>query len=493
MIIEEAAMTDRPIPEYGAFIDGEFRPLGPSWFEAREAATGQVIARLTRSGQPEVDDAVEAADRAFPVWAAFPAEHRAGLLMKFAAAVEVNAERLARLESVDTGRHIREMREDYAATVTQLRYFASVVLAHEGFGRQLASGYLVAKRVPLGVCGQIIPWNDPAVMMAFKIAPALAAGNTVVLKPDRNASVSVMEITRLAAEIFPPGVLNVVPGYGTEVGSSLTAHPKVRKLAFTGSTETGRTVATAGSSRLVSSILELGGKSPSIVFPDIEDMDAVVANATFGVLMCNGQSCLAGTRLFVHAEIYDRFMEKLIARFRSLRVGPPLDEDTDLSGMIHAEHADKVISMIEAGIEEGARLVTGGHRAQVAGYENGNFIEPTILEVTNSMTVAQDEIFGPVLCVIKWDDYETMLAEANDTPYGLASGIYTSNLKHAMETADRLEAGSVWINQYFNLSGGVPFGGFKDSGIGREFCFETLNEYTQLKSITVATSTPSSV
>lgn len=485
-------MTDQRVPEYGAFIDGEFRALGPVWFEAREAATGQLLARLTRSGQSEVDDAVEAADRAFPAWAAFPAEHRAGLLMKFATAVETNAERLARLESVDTGRHIREMREDYAATVTQLRYFASVVLAHEGFGRQLASGYLVAKRVPLGVCGQIIPWNDPAVMMAFKIAPALAAGNTVVLKPDRNASVSVMEITRLAAEVFPPGVLNVVPGYGTEVGAALTAHPKVRKLAFTGSTETGRTVSKAGSSRLVSSILELGGKSPSIVFPDIEDVDAVVANATFGVLMCNGQSCLAGTRLFVHAEIYDRFMEKLVARFRSLRVGPPLDEDTDLSGMIHAAHADKVMSMIVAGIEEGARLVTGGHRAQVAGYEKGNFIEPTILEVTNSMTVAREEIFGPVLCVIKWDDYETMVSEANDTPYGLASGIYTSNLKNAMDTADRLEAGSVWINQYFNLSGGVPFGGFKDSGLGREFCFETLNEYTQLKSITVATSTPPS-
>ncbi|GAA2170576.1 aldehyde dehydrogenase family protein [Agrococcus versicolor] len=482
-------MTDRTIPEYGAFIDGRFRELGPVWFEAREAATGEILARLTRSGPAEVDDAVEAADRAFPAWAALTAEHRAALLMRFAAAIEENAETLARLESVDTGRHIREMREDYAATVTQLRYFASVVLAHEGFGRQLATGYLVAKRVPLGVCGQIIPWNDPAVMMAFKIAPALAAGNTVVLKPDRNASVSVMEITRLAADIFPPGVLNVVPGYGTEVGSALTAHPKVRKLAFTGSTETGRTVAEAGASRLVSSILELGGKSPSIVFPDIEDMDAVVANATFGVLMCNGQSCLAGTRLFVHADIYDRFLELLVARFESLQVGPPLDETTDLSGMIHAEHAKKVLSMIEAGIAEGARLVTGGHRAHVPGFEQGNFIEPTILEATNAMSVAREEIFGPVLCVIRWDDYETMIAEANDTPYGLASGIYTSNLRHAMDTADRLDAGSVWINEYFNLSGGVPFGGFKDSGLGREFCFDTLNEYTQLKSITIATST----
>ncbi|ALE07542.1 aldehyde dehydrogenase [Arthrobacter sp. ERGS1:01] len=481
---------DRDVREYGAFIDGSFRSLGAEWFEAREAASGVLLGRVMRSGQKEVDEAVEAADRAFPAWAALPAERRAELLMKFAAVIEEHSEELARLEALDTGRHIREMREDYVATVVQLRYFASVVLAHEGFGRQLASGYLVAKRVPLGVCGQIIPWNDPAVMTAFKIAPALAVGNTVVLKPDRNACVSVMELARLAADIFPPGVLNVVPGFGEEVGSALLAHPKVRKLAFTGSTEVGRIVAGAGSSRLVSSILELGGKSPNIVFPDIDDLDAVVANASFGVLMCNGQSCLAGTRLFLHEDIYDEFMQKLVVRFNSLRIGPPLDEETDLSGMIHQQHADKVMSMIASGIAEGARLVTGGHRTYVPGYENGNFIEPTILEVENSMDVAQQEIFGPVLCVIKWNDYETMIAEANDTPYGLASGIYTSNLKNAMDTADRLETGSVWINQYFNLSGGVPFGGFKDSGIGREFCFETLNEYTQLKSITIATTTP---
>lgn len=483
-------MEGQAVREYGAFINGAFRAMGTSTFEARDAASGALLATLSRCGPTEIDDAVEAARRAFPAWANLTTEERSAKILQFAALVEDRAEELAQLECMDTGRHIREMREDYRAAVSHLRYFASISLAHHGFGRELASGYLVAKRVPLGVCGQIIPWNDPVVMTAFKIAPALAAGNTVVLKPDENACVSVMELARIAADVFPAGVFNVVPGLGEEAGAALIDHPKVSKLAFTGSTEVGRLVAHAAASRLISTTLELGGKSPSIVFPDIEDIDAVVADATAGVLMCNGQSCLAGTRLFIHEDIYDTFVEKLVAGFRSLRVGPPLNEDTELSGLIHQEHAERVISMIKSGIDEGAQLLTGGDLVEVPGFEAGNFVAPTILEVTNSMRIAQDEIFGPVLCVLRWNNYEHVIAEANDTPYGLAAGIYTSNLKNAMETADRLDAGCVWINQYFNLGGGVPFGGFKESGLGREFCLETLNEYTQLKSITVATSTP---
>lgn len=483
-------MQNHETREYGAFIGGVFRPIGASTFDALDAASGDLLARISRCGKGEIDLAVHAAEQAFPAWASLTAEQRSGYILELAARVEEHAEDLAQLESRDTGRHIREMREDYRAAVSHLRYFASVSLAHNGFGRELASGYLVAKRVPLGVCGQIIPWNDPIVMAAFKIAPALAAGNTVVLKPDENACVSIMELARIAADVFPKGVLNIVPGIGEEAGAALLAHPGVSKLAFTGSTEVGRLVADAAASRLIPTTLELGGKSPSIVFPDIDDVDAVVADATSGVLMCNGQSCLAGTRLFIHEDIYDVFVRKLVESFESLRVGPPLSEETDLSGMIHKEHADRVIAKVSAGVGEGARLLTGGKRAVVPGYPSGNFIEPTILEAENSMRIAQEEIFGPVLCVIKWSVYENVITDANDTPYGLAAGIYTSNLKNAIETADRLEAGSVWINQYFNLSGGVPFGGFKESGLGREFCLETLNDYTQLKSITVATSTP---
>ncbi|MER2224458.1 MAG: aldehyde dehydrogenase family protein, partial [Rhodococcus sp. (in: high G+C Gram-positive bacteria)] len=420
-------MEGQAVREYGAFINGAFQAMGTSTFEARDAASGALLATLSRCGPTEIDDAVEAAGRAFPAWANLTTEERSAQILQFAMLVEDRAEELAQLECRDTGRHIREMREDYRAAISHLRYFASISLAHNGFGRELASGYLVAKRVPLGVCGQIIPWNDPVVMTAFKIAPALAAGNTVVLKPDENACVSIMELARIAADVFPAGVFNVVPGLGGEAGAALIDHPKVSKLAFTGSTEVGRLVAHAAASRLISTTLELGGKSPSIVFPDIEDVDAVVADATAGVLMCNGQSCLAGTRLFIHEDIYDTFVEKLVASFRSLRVGPPLNEDTELSGLIHQEHAERVISMIESGIGEGAQLLTGGDLIQVPGFEAGNFVAPTILEVTNSMRIAQDEIFGPVLCVLRWNDYEHVIAEANDTPYGLAAGIYTSN------------------------------------------------------------------
>ena len=309
-------MEGQAVREYGAFINGAFRAMGTSTFEARDAASGALLATLSRCGPTEIDDAVEAARRAFPAWSNLTAEERSAKILQFAALVEDQAEELAQLECMDTGRHISEMREDYRAAVSHLRYFASISLAHHGFGRELASGYLVAKRVPLGVCGQIIPWNDPVVMTAFKIAPALAAGNTVVLKPDENACVSVMELARIAADVFPAGVFNVVPGLGEEAGAALIDHPKVSKLAFTGSTEVGRLVAHAAASRLISTTLELGGKSPSIVFPDIEDIDAVVADATAGVLMCNGQSCLAGTRLFIHEDIYDTFVEKLVAGFR---------------------------------------------------------------------------------------------------------------------------------------------------------------------------------
>lgn len=369
--------------------------------------------------------------------------------------------------------------------VEHFRYFASVSLAHEDFGRPIPGGYSIAKRVPLGVCGQIIPWNDPVVMLAFKLAPALAAGNTVVLKPDENASLATLEICKHLAVALPKGVVNVVPGTGEEVGAAISAHPRVQKLAFTGSTEVGRIIAEAAAKRLIPATLELGGKSPNIVFPDIDDFDTVVRDATAAVLVCNGQSCLAGTRLFVHEDIYDEFVRKLVAHFASLRVGPPLDENTDLSCMISPRQGERVLAYIEAGKAEGARLLHGGQRTEVAGCAAGYFIEPTIFEATNDMKIAQEEIFGPVLTVIRWNDYETLIEQANATDYGLASGIYTSNLQHALETADRLEAGSVWINRYANLHGGTPFGGFKDSGLGREYCRETLNAYSQLKSITI--------
>ncbi|MFI7699994.1 aldehyde dehydrogenase family protein [Nonomuraea sp. NPDC049480] len=470
---------------YGAFINNEFRPIKGETFPAIDAGTGEHLADIARCGAEEIDDAVEAARAAFPGWKALSAEERAALLLKLADAVEANMRRLALIDARDIGRKVTECALDHQFAINQYRYFAASAITHEGWGRPIPGGYLMAKREPYGVCGAIIPWNVPAIMAAFKIAPAVAAGNTVVLKPDEHASVSTLELGKLIAEIFPPGVINIVPGMGDEAGAALTAHPRVAKLAFTGSGEVGRIVAVAGGQRLVPVSLELGGKSPNIVFPDAGNLDAVVDNTSFAAMYCNGQSCLAGTRLFVHDDIYDTFVEKMVAGFQRIKVGPATDESTNLAGLVSERQGKRVLGYIEKGVAEGARLLTGGQRATVPGHEYGYFIEPTMLEATNDMTIAQEEIFGPVLSVIRWNDYETMLREANDVRYGLAAGIYTSNLKNAMETADRLEAGNVWINSYFNLASGSPFGGFKESGIGSEYCHETLNMYTHLKAITV--------
>ncbi|MFM0133016.1 aldehyde dehydrogenase family protein [Paraburkholderia sediminicola] len=474
---------------YGAFINNELQLLlGPS-FPAINAATGQHLAEIARCGQKEIDAAVCAAEVAFPAWKALGFEERARMLHRFADLIEVDAERLAQIDARDIGRRLFETRIDQVIAVRHFRYFASVILAHEDFGRPIQGGHLVAKREPLGVCGQIIPWNAPAIMVAMKLAPALAAGNTVVLKPDENASLSTLELARHIAAVLPPGVVNIVPGLGVEAGAALTAHPKVRKLAFTGSTETGRIVGGAAAERLIPATLELGGKSPNIVFPDIESIDEVVDNVTFGSIFANGQACFAGTRLFLHSDIYDVFLEKLVASFGRAKVGDPLVESTIVSCLVTPEQGKRVLNYLDIGRDEGARLVCGGRRVTVSGNEYGYFIEPTILEVKNDMRVAQDEIFGPVLSVIKWNNYESMLAEANDSRYGLAAGIYSSGLHNALNAADRLNAGSIWINRFFNLVEGSPYGGYNDSGLGREFCRDTLNAYSQLKSITVQTST----
>lgn len=476
---------------YGPLINGVFETDDKDHsFAAVDPATGQHLAYIRYCVEADVDRAVKAAHQALPTWRALGQQMRARLVNLLADEIEAHSERLALIDAHDVGRCISEVRKDYMTAVRHYRYFASVIMAHEDTGREIDGGYAVTKREPLGVCGQIIPWNAPAIMAAFKLAPALVAGNTVVLKPDENASLSTLELGKLINQIFPAGVVNMVTGLGAIVGAALSEHPLVRKLSFTGSTEVGRTVAGVAARRLVPSTLELGGKSANIVFPDIEDMDAVVDNATFAAIHNNGQSCLAGTRLFVHKAIYPAFKQKLVESFSRVVVGSPLDEASRVSCLVSAKQGERVLRYIQVGLEEGARLLAGGRRATVPGCEQGYFIEPTLFEARNTMHICQEEIFGPVLALIEWDDYEQMIAQANDTEYGLASGIYTSNLKHAMQTADRLQAGSVWINRYSNITDGTGFGGYKNSGIGREFCRETLNAYTQLKTITVQADVP---
>jgi len=474
---------------YGVFIDNEFKSISGSSFPATAPATGAHLADIARCGEAEVNAAVASAKAAFPAWKAKTPEERAACLNALADAVEANSARLAMIDTIDIGRGLWETAIDHSIAVQQYRYFAAAILTHEGWGRPIPGGYLVAKREPYGVCGQIIPWNVPGIMAAFKIAPAVAAGNTVVLKPDENASLSTLELGKLIADIFPPGVINIVPGIGDEAGAALTAHPDVSKLAFTGSSEVGRIVSSAGASRLVPVSLELGGKSPNIVFPDVDstDIDAIVDNVAFGSMYCNGQSCLAGTRLFLHDKIYDDFMSRLIAGMSRIKVAAPTSPFPLLGCLVSEKQGRRVQSYIDIGKKQ-AKLATGGSRVEVAGCREGWFFEPTVFETTNDSQIAQEEIFGPVLSVIRWNDFDKMIHDANDVRYGLAAGLYTNNLKAAWETADRLEAGSVWINNYFNLAAGSPFGGFKDSGIGSEFCHETLNMYTHLKAVTVQTS-----
>ncbi|PND17881.1 aldehyde dehydrogenase [Ensifer sp. MMN_5] len=473
---------------YGAFINNEFRAVTGPTFAAKAAATGEHLADIARCGAAEVDAAVSAAKSAFPMWKAKTPEERSACLNKLADLIEAETPRLMMIDSLDIGRGLWETGIDHAIAVQQYRYFAAAALTHEGWGRPIPDGYLVAKREPYGVCGQIIPWNVPAIMAAFKIAPAIAAGNTVVLKPDEHASLSTLELGKLIADTFPPGVINIVPGMGEEAGAALTAHPGVAKLAFTGSSQVGRLVSLAGANRLVPVSLELGGKSPNIVFPDVaaEDIDAIVDNVTFAAMYCNGQSCLAGTRLFLHDKIYDDFMDRLIASMKRIKVADPTNTFPLLGCLVSETQGRRVQGYIDIGRKQGS-LATGGNRAEVRGCEAGWFFEPTVFETTNDSRIAQEEIFGPVLSVIRWRDYDKMIREVNDVSYGLASGLYTRDLKWAWETADRLEAGNVWINSYFNLAAGSPFGGFKESGIGSEFCHETLNMYTHLKAITVQT------
>ncbi|HGW6095525.1 TPA: aldehyde dehydrogenase [Serratia marcescens] len=471
--------------QYNPYINGAFIPYSGRTFQAVNPATGEVLTEIARSGQSEVESAVNAAQCAFLTWKKTSYEERARLLNRLAGELEKNLQRLALIDATDVGRRLAEVRLDYEKAVAQYRYFAAAISTYEGYGKPIPDGYMIAKREPIGVIGQIIPWNVPALMVALKVAPAIAAGNTVILKPDENASISTLEFAALAGEILPPGVINVVPGFGNEVGSAITGHPLVSKLAFTGSPEVGRLIGHAAAERLVPVSLELGGKSPNIVFPDIEDIDAVVDNALFAAMYCNGQSCLAGTRLFIHDSIYEPFVKKLIDKASGLKIGDPRDDSVQLSCLVSAKQGKRVLEYIRIGKAEGAKVLYGGERVQVEGCESGYFIQPTILEVKNKMRVAQEEIFGPVLSLIRWNDYNTMLYEANDVPYGLAAGIYTASLEKALCTADALDVGSVWINEYFNLASGVPFGGVKESGIGVEHCHETLNLYSNIKSITI--------
>ncbi|HLR66807.1 MAG TPA: aldehyde dehydrogenase family protein [Virgibacillus sp.] len=478
---------------YDLFIDGEFQKPSNDYFQAINPANGETLADVGSASSEDVDQAVKAARKAFPEWSKQSIEERSQYLHDIADALEENKERLSKIDCLDTGRPIYEFKSnygDYNIAIVQFRYFASAILDFTGMSRPLKDGQLVVQKEPLGVCGQIIPWNVPSVIFSYKVAPALATGNTVVLNPSRDASLSSMEIAKLLSDILPAGVVNIVPGPGGETGQTILEHPDIDKLAFTGSTNIGKKVGKHAGERIIPVTLELGGKSPHIVFPDVEDIDRAVETVAFGFYFYNGQGCLNGTRLFLHDDIYGEFIDKLVKKVESLKIGDPTDPNTKISSAVSQKQGQTIMDYIEKGKQEGVNLLIGGHTVSVKDNDYGYFIEPTIFEATNDMTVAREEIFGPVLTVIRWNDYEQMIKEANDTPYGLAAGVITNSLDRAVETANRLQAGNIWINEYNNFQTGAPFGGYKNSGVGREYGEEALDMYTQSKMITMMNHLP---
>ncbi|PQM75367.1 aldehyde dehydrogenase [Corynebacterium sp. J010B-136] len=474
------------------FINGEsVAPSENDYLESTNPATLDVLYEFARGSEKDVERAVNAADDAFrnPAWAGLTQTQRGHLLRKLGDVIGENAEELARLESLDNGKLLREMKGQLKGVPEYLYYYGG--LADKIQGSQIPANSLdiinFTQREPLGVVGAITPWNSPLTLTISKLAPALAAGNTLVIKPSEYTSRTIVRLAELAYEAgFPAGVVNVVTGLGGEAGAALVSNHKLAKISFTGSTATGSSIAAQTASRFIGSTLELGGKSPNIVFED-----ANVANAAVGVIAgifaAAGQTCIAGSRVFAHRSVYDELVERVTERASTIIIGDPLEDKTELGPLAFKSQLEKVESYVGIGVDEGATLRYGGKRPDVG--LPGYFFEPTVLtETTNDMRVCQEEIFGPVAAIMPFETEEEVLRLANDTEYGLAAGVWTSNLQRAMRMSQKLDAGTIWLNTYRAMSPMSPRQGFKNSGVGIEHGLESINEYTRLKSVWINTN-----
>jgi len=481
------------VQDYKFFVNGKWTEgSATETFDLRNPATGEVLGRVPRATKHDMYEAVDAARKAFqaPAWRDMEQTKRGKILLQLAALIRQNFEELAKTETLNQGKPIRESKADVAWTVRAFEYWGGLADKIEGETIPVTSNRLTYTiREPLGVTAHIIPWNYPLALASRSLAPALAAGNTVVAKPAELTPLSLLKVAEYAQKAgLPDGVLNVVTGSGSQVGRALVSHPDIDGITFTGSTETGQQIMGAAAKNITPVLLELGGKNPNIVLPDA-DFDKAVQMAKFAIFTNAGQMCWAGSRLLLHAEIYDRFLNELKRQTELLKIGPGLDEKTELGPMVSKEQQERIVGYIKSGQEEGARLVTGGSVPEDPALKNGCFVKPTIFaDATSDMKIGCEEIFGPVLAVFKFNSVDEMIHIANDTNFGLYAGVWTNNLKLAQQVVNRLQAGVVAVNDYLVAYPQTPFGGYKDSGIGYENGMQAISHYTRIKAVTVNTS-----
>jgi aldehyde dehydrogenase len=488
------ALTDYS-KRYENFIGGTWTPpVRGQYFDDISPVTGEVMCEVARSTADDIELALDAAHAAAPEWGRTSITERSNILLQIADRIEADLEALAVAETWENGKPIREtLAADLPLAVDHFRYFAGVLRGQEGSIGEV-DGDTVAYHFhePLGVVGQIIPWNFPILMATWKLAPALAAGNAVVLKPAEQTPASILKVVELIADLLPDGVLNVVNGFGVEAGKPLASSPRVAKIAFTGETTTGRLIMQYASENIIPVTLELGGKSPNLFMPDVMDADdAFLDKALEGFAMFalnQGEVCTCPSRALIHEAIYDEFMERAIARVERIVQGDPLDQATMLGAQASSDQLEKILSYIDIGQQEGAHLRTGGQRAVVEGRERGFYVQPTVFEGRNSMRIFQEEIFGPVLSVTSFGSLDEAVSIANDTLYGLGAGVWTRNANDAYHLGRRIRAGRVWTNCYHVYPAHAAFGGYKGSGIGRETHKMMLDHYQQTKNLLVSYS-----
>lgn len=473
---------------YKMFSNGEWKDAeNGSTYDVYSPANGAYLTKCANASKQDVDDAVKGAWKAFESWKQTTVTQRADILLKIADIIDANKEKLAFIETLDNGKPLREtLNVDIPMGADHFRYFAGVIRANEGQATFLDNDNLsIIVTEPIGVVAQIVPWNFPFLMAAWKLAPALAAGNCIIFKPSSETSLSVLELAKLIQDVLPKSVLNVITGRGSTTGEYIIQHPDIRKLAFTGSTAIGYDVAEAAAKKLIPATLELGGKSANIFFDDMP-WEKALEGVCKGILFNQGQVCCAGSRVFVQDTIYDKFLAAAKAKFEAVKVGLPWADGTQMGSQINEKQLKKILSYVDIAKQEGATVETGGQRITDGELAKGAFMQPTILtNVNNCMRVAQEEIFGPVVCFIKFHSEDEVVKLANDSEYGLGGAVWTKDINKAIRVARAVETGRMWVNDYNTIPANAPFGGYKKSGIGRETHKMILQSYSQTKNILI--------